>query len=143
MKILQLVGIILLTFIVVGFLLPNHYTATASYEIKHPQETVHAVVSHLETWPKWGPRSDEIFYLDPVSKQMMAASVRTEPGLVVGAPEALFPFESTSNAFAVAPDGEHFVFAQRGSQARPVNQLRVVFNWLDEVDRLVSDTAER
>ena len=95
------------------------------------------------TWPRWGPQSDEIFYLDPVSKQMMAASVRTGPGLIVGAPEALFPFESTSNSFAVAPDGEHFVFTQRGSQAQPIHQLRIVFNWFDELDRLLSDTGER
>jgi hypothetical protein len=74
---------------------------------------------------------------------MMAASVRTGPGLIVGAPEALFPFESTSNSFAVAPDGEHFVFTQRGSQAQPIHQLRIVFNWFDELDRLLSDTGER
>ena len=95
------------------------------------------------TWPKWGPRGDELFYVDPGSKQMMAASVRSEPGLIVGAPEALFPFESTSNAFAVAPDGEHFVFTQRGSQAQPITQLRIVFNWLDELDRILTDTGGR
>ena len=101
------------------------------------------VSSEGGTWPRWGPRGEEVFYVDPGSKQMMGASVRTEPGLAVGAPETLFPFESTSNAFAVTPDGEHFVFTQRGSQAQPITQLRLVFNWLDELDRLLSDTARR
>jgi serine/threonine-protein kinase len=95
------------------------------------------------TWPKWGPRGEEIFYVEPVSRQLMAASVRSEPELTIGAPEALFPFEATSNAFAVTPDGEHFVFTQRGSQAQPITQLRIVFNWLDELDRILTDTGGR
>ena len=73
----------------------------------------------------------------------MGAPVLSESELAVGASEALFPFESTSNAFTVTPDGEHFVFIQRGSQAQPITQFRIVFNWLDELDRIFTDRGGR
>jgi dipeptidyl aminopeptidase/acylaminoacyl peptidase len=87
--------------------------------------------------PVWGPRGDEVFYVEPTSSRMMRAPVRTAPELFVGAPEALFQFESPSTSFALTPDGDYFVFLQRGSQARPVTQLRIVFNWHHELERLV------
>jgi serine/threonine-protein kinase len=87
--------------------------------------------------PRWGPRGDEIFYVDPTSTRMMRASVHTTPQLSFGVPEALFPFESTSTFFELSPDGEHFVFLQRGSQAQSITQLRIVFNWFDQLERLV------
>ena len=95
------------------------------------------------TWPRWGSNSEEIFYVDSVSRQLMEVSVRSEPELALGAPKALFPLEATSDAFTVTPDGEHFVFTQRGSQSHPITQLRIVFNWFDEVDRILTDTGGR
>jgi serine/threonine-protein kinase len=88
-------------------------------------------------FPVWGRQGDEIFYVEPTSSRIMRAPVRTAPPLFVGAPEALFSFESPSTFFVLSPDGDHFVFLQRGSQARPVTQLRIVFNWHDDLERLV------
>ncbi len=90
-------------------------------------------------WARWGAGGDEIFYLDPRSSQIMRAPVETGPTLKIGAEEELFHFEASHPVFTLSPDGEHFVFLQRGSQAQPISQLGIVFDWADRLAELFAE----
>jgi len=52
---LKFFGILLLSFVVVGLVIPNHINIQRSIEIKAPSEAVHAFVNDLEKWPSWSP----------------------------------------------------------------------------------------
>ncbi len=86
--------------------------------------------------PHWSPRGDAIYYVHSTSAQLMRAPVRTEPELRVGAPEPFIPFDSPERWYDIEPDGEHFIYIQMGSQAKPITQLRIVLNWANGLDRL-------
>ncbi|MBC7894013.1 MAG: PD40 domain-containing protein, partial [Cytophagaceae bacterium] len=73
--------------------------------------------------PRWSPRGDEIFYLDPRSN-LVAARVVTEPNFAVLTSRVLFSaadFVLTSISrrnFDVAPDGQRFLMVQRADGAK-------------------------
>lgn len=48
-------GLLFSLFILVGFFLPSKYTASTTYEFKHPKSEVHAIIGDLNTWSEWGP----------------------------------------------------------------------------------------
>ena len=64
----------------------------------------------------------------------MSATVTREPRLEVGREEMLF---ETPNLWIVSmhPDGERFLALKRPERT-PITELKVVFNWFEEIKRL-------
>jgi polyketide cyclase/dehydrase/lipid transport protein len=52
---LKFFGIIMLSVVVVGLIIPNHVDIRRSVEIDAPVTTIHAFTSNLEKWPQWSP----------------------------------------------------------------------------------------
>jgi eukaryotic-like serine/threonine-protein kinase len=83
--------------------------------------------------PAWAPSGDRIFYRE--GSAMMAADVRTSPGLSVSTPQRLFDGRWALPAgapFSVMPDGRRFLMVQFADAATPT-RLDVVFNWFAEL----------
>jgi Tol biopolymer transport system component len=88
-------------------------------------------------FPVWSPSGRELFYLNGTT--MMSVSVATDGATFnAGAPELLFrgPFETGSPNFDVSPDGTYFVMVEADADATPT-QIQVVFNWVEELKRLL------
>ena len=67
----------------------------------------------------------------------MAVSVETEPDFSVGVPNGLFRVSRLTGAvYDVAPDGQSFFVVKRDSAPK---ELRIVFNWFEELERLTSN----
>lgn len=54
-KLLIIVGILVVVFFLVGFLLPSEYSTYRSIEVNAPKEIVFNQVNNLQNWPKWSP----------------------------------------------------------------------------------------
>ena len=85
----------------------------------------------------WSRAGDELFYRE--STAVMAVPMELDPTLHVGTPRKLFdgPYQLDNQGhpnFNVSPDGERFLMLRRDAGEL---ELRVVTNWLDEVNRLV------
>jgi WD40 repeat protein len=85
---------------------------------------------------RWNPRGDEILYIDSSSDTLMAVPVQTEPDVLIGPPEALFPASRIPASlyvlghragYDVSPDGERFVVIRQLSQPAVVTTL--IENW--------------
>jgi Tol biopolymer transport system component len=90
------------------------------------------------TEPVWSPRGNEIFYRS--GDRMMAIPVTTTPSLVVGPARRLFEGRLTRGAaglpeYDVAADGRFLMM--RPVADAPALELRIVLNWLGELNRLV------
>jgi Tol biopolymer transport system component/tRNA A-37 threonylcarbamoyl transferase component Bud32 len=89
------------------------------------------------TQPRWNPNGKEIFYRD--GDKMMAVSIRSEsPDLQLSAPTKLFErkYDFTSVTYPnydVSRDGRFLMVKPRSDSG----QLTLVFNWTDELKRLV------
>jgi serine/threonine-protein kinase len=89
----------------------------------------------------WSPSGRELFYRK--SDQMLAAPVRIQQTLTVGAPRVLFedasyPLTLVGNAnYDVFPDGNRFVIVQ-GTATLVEPRVILVLNWFEELKRLVS-----
>lgn len=86
------------------------------------------------THPRWSPRGDEIFYVDP-DNSLVAVSVT--PDLKLGQPRRLFSSEEVgsdlsldtlSYVYDVGPKAENFVVVQMPTGGR----IAVLQNWLEE-----------
>ena len=80
----------------------------------------------------------ELFYRS--AAKMMAVSVRTEGGLVLGRPTMLYerPFTPTFwPTFAVAPDGQQIIDLENADTEPAPTELILVQNWFQELERLV------
>jgi serine/threonine-protein kinase len=88
--------------------------------------------------PIWSPDGKEIYYRS--GDRVMAIPVTTTPTLVVGRPSVLFEGSFVAGVgglslFDVGPDGRFLMM--RAVSGREPRQLRVVFNWFEELrDRL-------
>jgi hypothetical protein len=51
-------GVLLLAFIIIGFLLPSGYALERSLLIKASPEQIHQLVGDLRRWPEWAPWED-------------------------------------------------------------------------------------
>jgi hypothetical protein len=66
----------------------------------------------------------------------MVASVDTQDGFSAGQPEALFDvraYVTLGPNYAASPDGERFLMVKAPKE----DQIILVQNWLDELERLV------
>ena len=90
--------------------------------------------------PVWGPDDTELFYLSRDDSQMMVASLKIEPFLVLGKARLLdtAPFWSVTYRahYDVHPDSQRFLMlAESENESRP--SINVVLNWFEELNRLV------
>jgi Tol biopolymer transport system component len=85
------------------------------------------------THPRWSPKGDEIFYVDP-DNSLVAVSVTSD--LKLGQPRRLFTSEEVgsdlsldtlSYVYDVGPKGENFVVVQMPTGGR----ITVIQNWLE------------
>ena len=90
------------------------------------------------THPLWAPSGRELFYRN--ANQMLVVEIETEGGLRPGRPRVLFEMEvAASDRFRnydISPDGERFVMVQIPTSTER-GQLEIVFNWFEELERLV------
>ncbi len=88
--------------------------------------------------PVWAPSGRELFYRN--ANQMLAVEIETEEGLRAGRPHVLFEkeFEFTNNFrnYDISLDGKRFVMVQTPDSTER-GQLEIVFNWFEELERLV------
>ena len=52
---LKIFGVILIIFVVVGFILPNQIEIKREIEIDASTSVIHKYVNNLDNWPKWSP----------------------------------------------------------------------------------------
>ncbi len=90
-------------------------------------------------YPLWGPAgSNELFYVD-LDGNMMAASVKTSPGLSLGQVTKLFATEKPSRTISGRPydvsptDGRFLVMKPAGDLANAAINISVVLNWFQEL----------
>jgi Tol biopolymer transport system component len=92
--------------------------------------------------PVWSPDGREIIYRDPT--HIVAVEIQTTPSLQAGTPVALFPddyFRGADRTYDISPDGQRFLMVKDATS--DANDIIVVLNWLDELERLVpSQPAE-
>jgi Tol biopolymer transport system component len=83
--------------------------------------------------PRWAADGRHLYYLS--ARRLMVVPVQTSPVLHVGQPAMLFE-PSPAGAYAgVTPDGRRFLTYGRRAMVGPP-ELRVVFNWFEELERL-------
>jgi hypothetical protein len=95
--------------------------------------------------PAWNPRGHELFYIEPGAEhdRMMVVALG-DPGTPAQAARlfalasGLFLGTSILTPYAVTPDGQHFIGIRRLARSTdPVRDIRVVFNWFEEIkDRI-------
>jgi len=91
--------------------------------------------------PEWSPDGRELFYR--IGARVMAVSIQTVPVFRSSRPIELFeaPYidgstvEAIATTYDVAPDGEHFLMME-GGEEEGGNQLHLVLNWFEELERL-------
>jgi len=94
------------------------------------------------TEPHWGPKDNELFYLNGDS--LWSVEISFAPTLRAAKPKSLFKIGPTflryesedGNSYAMLPDGQHFVFIKR-TQMNPATQCIFIQNWFEELKRLV------
>ncbi len=72
--------------------------------------------------------------------EMMAVAIETEPAFSPGNPTGLFedPYHrNVRRVYDISPDGERFLMIKEASSNDAPRELRVVFNWFEELKRLV------
>ncbi|MDA2935289.1 protein kinase [Acidobacteria bacterium AH-259-D05] len=88
------------------------------------------------TLPVWARSGRELFYRG--DNKMMAVDIETGSSLTPGKPRLLFDVTpvDASATFDVTPDGQHFLMIQAGEQQEKANQIHVITNWFEELQRL-------
>jgi serine/threonine protein kinase len=89
------------------------------------------------TYPLWG-KNGEIFFWH--QDHLLAVPVQTRPSMSIGEPVRLFSTNHyvswTNRGYDVTADGQRFVLARIPEASMP-REVRVVFNWFTELERLV------
>jgi serine/threonine-protein kinase len=87
----------------------------------------------------WAASGRELFYRN--GQRMMVVDVQLAPTFRASAPRPLFDLSGTFRGeFDVSPDGQRFVMVQE-AQPAPPRQINVALDWVDELTRLVPNTA--
>ena len=87
----------------------------------------------------WSADGRELYYRR--GNQVLAVSIRTEPTVELGEPRVMFQASYVSEpgggiSYSPAGDGESFIMVRQGDDVAP-RQIHVVFNWFNELERLV------
>ena len=87
--------------------------------------------------PKWSHDGKELFYRD--YNALMAVTVGPD-GTVTSEPyriyDSVIDYESTYNSYDISPDDRKFLIIRQDPGSIP-NQLNVILNWTEELQRLV------
>ena len=93
--------------------------------------------------PRWGQNGELFFWRDD---ELVVVPIETEPRLEIGEPEVLFTFDrhtsNVSHEYSVSSDGE-FIVATRIPEASKPREIRVVLNWVAELERLTGEGSAR
>ena len=88
-------------------------------------------------FPKWSHNGKEIFYRD--YDALMARTIGSD-GSITSEPRRLFDsiidYESTYNSYDISFDDKKFLIIRQDPDSVP-NQLNVILNWTEELQRLV------
>jgi len=91
-------------------------------------------------FPRWNSDGRELFYLS--GGNLMSVEVATTPRLQSRPPRVLFEMPPFANyggyPYDVSPDGARFLMLKAGTNLQQVD-LRVVVNWIDELERAERD----
>ena len=87
------------------------------------------------TLPFWSRDGKEIFYRTLDDSALMVVDVTTEPEFSVSAPRRLFDTPNLE-IFNIDATGEKFLAVQHPEKP-PITSLKVIFNWDEELKRLV------
>ena len=93
--------------------------------------------------PIWGPKDQELYYIEAASNSVMAVKVSTEPTFTFGPPEVLFEgtylhdYDFAAPTYDVAPDGRFLMIKPVTGEDSERTELIVVLNWFEELERLV------
>jgi serine/threonine-protein kinase len=94
------------------------------------------VSRHGGASPVWSRDVSELFFME--GTHVMSAAVKSDPEPQVGAPVALFQGNFGNfrpGNFDVAPDGQSFVMLLASESANEEPELRVVLNWIAELEQ--------
>ena len=92
------------------------------------------------TEPLWSRDGKELFYRH--GNTVLAVDIRTAPDFAPGVPRPLFDGDyvhtlaNRAREYDVSPDGQRFLMIRREPEAIPTH-INVVFNWTEELKRLV------
>jgi Tol biopolymer transport system component len=93
------------------------------------------------TSPRWNRNGRELFYLSNDGK-LMSVAVETTPAFRADAPRVLFDdpqiMQRPGFPYDASPDGTRFIVIRAdagGEGVRAQSELRVVVNWIDELER--------
>ncbi len=87
-------------------------------------------------WPHDGSK---IFFLDE-DEHLLAVTVTTEPELTLSEPEKVLDageLRMADERMIPLPDGERFVFIQKGEEEKEKEHLNVVLNWFEVLKKKV------
>lgn len=88
--------------------------------------------------PLWARNGREIFYRN--GEAVIAVSINTDPSFTVGNPEVVFEGQYFGalggRSYDVSPDGEQFLMIREVESSAATQQIIVVQNWFEELDRL-------
>jgi len=93
------------------------------------------------TEPCWNPTGRELFYRN--GDKMMAVNIGLQPTLTAGKPHVLFERQfllspATTPNYDVSHDGQRFLMVKAaGAGETAPAQINVVFNWFEELKRVV------
>ncbi len=99
-------------------------------------------------FPRWSPKSNELFYLAPDGKSVMAVSYSAVGGAFrPEKPRLLFQADfadrSPFRPYDVAPDGQRFLILKRLEGKPTVQQPTLVLNWFEELRRQLAPARSR
>jgi serine/threonine protein kinase/Tol biopolymer transport system component len=99
-----------------------------------------AVSTHGGREPVWSPDGKELYYRR--RSQLVAVPIKTSPTFMPGQGRVLFEgsfaeeIGGRNQNYCVSPDNQRFLIVRQGAGTTP-QSLRVVFNWFEELKRLV------
>jgi hypothetical protein len=83
--------------------------------------------------PKWKPDGRELFFIDLMSRKLMAVELKSNGSTIVpGTPTELFQTPAGNNNYDISGDGQRFLFSvpntntDANSDSAPIT---VVLNW--------------
>jgi serine/threonine-protein kinase len=91
--------------------------------------------------PAWSSKGNELFYRN--GAKLMVVEITRDGELIPGTPRELFEGnfmldQRFGRGFDVAPDDQGFIFVEQSSVEDADVELRIVFDWLTEVERIGS-----
>ena len=94
--------------------------------------------------PLWSPTRPELYYRS--GDRMMRVPFVRDPQFEPSSPELVFrgsyqrdPFGNDARNYDIDPSGERFLMIESDTSADKAGQLNLVFNWFDEVERLLEE----